>query len=798
MDDGRPPPSLIQSPSDAPTIEQRSVAGTSDICEDLGETARLFTRAQNKYHNTLVHQNSASDTANLDSASVAGKGSGQPFKLQLQNQLKKSIFRLDPNSLDGFLPTTELDSLVTEEIVLRILKESDFSVTDAQQHTHSICAPHEYESGSGRTKQTTRRKLFAILVLCNKVGEISNFIQHEILDKKLPFIAIPNKETGRYQLHFEEDSSESISCCRDWDDDTVELFNLRQWIFLSPFFHNPDDTDNSRERAVHYKLHDKTVLPFTLHEEPHDSGGFGAVSKIQIHKAQHDFRFEHSDPNPWLALKQLESLDQELFDQEVKALKFFCHKSHPHLIKLFVTFHWRAHYYLVFPWADGNLWGFAKQYQSGPSPTIKIPARVWAEWFATQVYGIASGLLVIHVMKIPTTTEPGIGRKNRDKVYGRHGDLKPENILWFHKCANEAENPTGIGILRISDFGLAEFHGRNSRSGLNANKIAISSTYRAPEYETVGQISQAYDIWTLGCLYLEMATWYLCGYKAAYNDFSDERLKSESVDAQVREDTFYQRVDGEGGAAVKQTVIDWVEKLRRLPECTEYMRDLLDYIMSYMLVLDTKDSKRAKCGQVVSQMRVMLRKCYEEEAYCSSQSQSSLGRMEMMTMPDAEGLGEADGGISGRQPALGTLHSDVPEVQTNGSGSALDRAILLASLKHPKHKKSIAQSIARVRTGARMVASPDTARQEECPENDPKMAGGVARIQPARRDSLEELVPDTDNQSAHIAVPVAQSKSVDKAGVSLQLDSAENRPESRPLRIRRSAKLKAWVKNVFR
>lgn len=91
----------------------------------------------------------------------------------------------------------------------------------------------------------------------------------------------------------------------------------------------------------------------------------------------------------------------------------------------------------------------------------------------------------------------------------RHGDLKPENILWF---ANGAANPA-IGVLKIADFGLASVHSKRSRSNISPLGIGCSPTYRAPEFDMPrGLLSRSYDIWALGCIYLEFITWYFTGW----------------------------------------------------------------------------------------------------------------------------------------------------------------------------------------------------------------------------------------------------------------------------------------------
>jgi serine/threonine protein kinase len=90
--------------------------------------------------------------------------------------------------------------------------------------------------------------------------------------------------------------------------------------------------------------------------------------------------------------------------------------------------------------------------------------------------------------------------------FGRHGDIKADNILLF----KPVQDPRGI--LVVSDMGLSSFNRDTSRSNIPNSKIPGTPGYRPPECDVKGgTISRAYDIWTLGCLFLEILTWLLGG-----------------------------------------------------------------------------------------------------------------------------------------------------------------------------------------------------------------------------------------------------------------------------------------------
>ena len=72
--------------------------------------------------------------------------------------------------------------------------------------------------------------------------------------------------------------------------------------------------------------------------------------------------------NPPYAVKRLRANDYDAFNAEVSNLKRFSAKDHLHLIKLLVTFSRHDQYYLLFPWADGNLLDFWKLYPKPSEP----------------------------------------------------------------------------------------------------------------------------------------------------------------------------------------------------------------------------------------------------------------------------------------------------------------------------------------------------------------------------------------------------------------------------------------------
>ena len=218
-------------------------------------------------------------------------------------------------------------------------------------------------------------------------------------------------------------------------------------------------------------------------------------------------------------------------------------------------------------------------------------------WSLNQMAGLVNGLLDIHECMIRTTTSTtqdkkgsgsSIKLKRGEEKYGRHGDIKPENILWFPPSST-SDDPNGI--LKIADFGLGRFHGRDTRSNVDWSKIKSSPTYEPPELKLHKSVSRAYDMWSLACILLEFATWMLEGPKG-YENFSNYRGCPDSNPEfpELSNDEFFTMVDrSHTKAVVRESVVEWVVQLHRHESCSAFIHDLLNLIMGHLLVINPAD-----------------------------------------------------------------------------------------------------------------------------------------------------------------------------------------------------------------
>lgn len=261
--------------------------------------------------------------------------------------------------------------------------------------------------------------------------------------------------------------------------------------------------------------------------------------------------------------------------------------SHPHLVRLLASYKYRGSYHLVFPYATENLRGY---WYRRREPWLQAHTTRWS---FEQMRGITAGLDVIHnIFHTPrplgSSLEEGYSKplfvKTQEVKFGRHGDIKPENILWM----NEFECTSKDGILQIADMGLGQFHRLESRSQVNPSTVAGSPTYMPPEVILQQPISRAFDIWSLGCVFLEFCTWLIEGVKGL-ETFCDGRLALDSTGL-LLSDSFFEihlsEASGKREAAVKEGVLYWIQHLCSHHRCSPGIHDLLVLIRYRLLVID--------------------------------------------------------------------------------------------------------------------------------------------------------------------------------------------------------------------
>ena len=167
-----------------------------------------------------------------------------------------------------------------------------------------------------------------------------------------------------------------------------------------------------------------------------------------------------------IALKKirLEDDNEGVPSTAIREISLLKSLNHPNVVRLRDVVHDETKLYLIFEYLDQDLKKYMNTVGTGlPPHTVK-----------SFMYQMLSALVFCHTHRV------------------LHRDLKPQNILIDKQ-----------GSLRLADFGLARAFGLPIKTYTHE---VVTLWYRAPEILLGGrQYSTPVDIWSVGCIFAEMA-----------------------------------------------------------------------------------------------------------------------------------------------------------------------------------------------------------------------------------------------------------------------------------------------------
>ncbi|KAL8689015.1 MAG: hypothetical protein Q9218_005213 [Villophora microphyllina] len=352
----------------------------------------------------------------------------------------------------SFVPEGSLDEIITTTTIKAALRGSQ-----AQLHRESENIESIKQGG---------RKTFAILVCIHKADRIVNFIENEQLqkagiDSKLPYNS--TAELGKILPQI----------------DAVDFFE-KQWEFTAPVF---------RRRAGHRCLYERTIFPF-LESNIHGEGSFGNVYREKLHDSHITAGVMARKSLDLIVirkeLKVAHPTTSKDFERECRVLSFLNCLDHPNIVELLSSYTHRGIHNLIFPVAEYDL---GKLLASPRSSSFASHSD-----YLYAFCGLSSALEKLH----------SFSSKVLDiSLIGCHHDLRPQNIL------------VQDGQFLLADFGLTTL--KEVTEGSKTVWKAGDSRYLAPECEDVdngfqpGQIGRKSDIWSIGCVLLELLTYIMRG-----------------------------------------------------------------------------------------------------------------------------------------------------------------------------------------------------------------------------------------------------------------------------------------------
>jgi serine/threonine protein kinase len=503
-------------------------------------------------------------------------------KPTLFRRLRKAQAECPNEGQQRFLPIDSLNAMITEEAIKQAMP--------SKQRLLSRTLPSKIALDA--------RKTFAILVEIGEVPKMKELFNEGLTDAHLPLV--PTNQNSN-ELQSERTGKRFPSFAHWTTEQRVTDFVDKQWNFLAPVL----DTS-----GAHVELSSKCPLPFLEMDEIGHTGT-STVYKSTLHHAHFvlsPLSSPHalpsvspptpSSPYPHFTIAAKEHRTLDLFTQEKKNLDTALTLSHPHHKVPFGTLRKGALHYILFPWASGgNLRDFWRTHNH-----LARDADL-ALWTLRQSRGVADALAELH------------------RVNCRHGDLKPENILHFTTTTTTSPDRVN-GTLLIADVGISRTHTHaTSVRQVGTTTRATTPAYEAPEARAHdaphAPRARRYDVWSLGCIFLEFAVWLLCG-EEALGEFEA-----------AREDTglFYVVVDGGSGdgevkAETKQAektmkihpvVISTLADLRRDPRCAgdTAFGSFIDVMERDLLRIDVE--QRVSAAELAEKLKQILQRAEGEE-----------------------------------------------------------------------------------------------------------------------------------------------------------------------------------------
>jgi serine/threonine protein kinase len=259
-----------------------------------------------------------------------------------------------------------------------------------------------------------------------------------------------------------------------------------------------------------------------------------------------------------------------LAQAEVGSLEMIRNLDHPNLIRAFAYYIKGKKHCLIFPWAEhGNLREFWKK----SPPELD---RGYLKWVFNQFRGLAGAIAMLH-------------HSQKDQAT-RHGDLKPENILCFAGTGSNSNHDEFT--LVITDVGLSKCHDKLTEHRKSATKTRSGTImYEPPETDLQPKQprSRRYDVWSLGCIYLEFVVWLLYGASELDRFRSDLTSSGSHTRFYVLEEDSgtHKKTSRLNGAVTKW--VDWIKEDPRCPRNTA-IRSLVDLVVTRLLIADVSIS----------------------------------------------------------------------------------------------------------------------------------------------------------------------------------------------------------------
>jgi serine/threonine protein kinase len=277
------------------------------------------------------------------------------------------------------------------------------------------------------------------------------------------------------------------------------------------------------------------------------------------------------------------------FEREIEMMKILADYTEEHIVMPYTFWSRDEKRFILYPLATTSLRDFLKTRR----PPDLEPKNVL--WFLGQLNGLATAIAHVHNLKVPPTkTQP---KPEEDRMWGSHRDIKPENILVFE---------TSLPVFKIADFGAGEFRAPpvDGLVSHGTDEYVGTTTYMAPDWKRYKRLSRPADMWSLGCVYLELLLWYFEFFTADEVDhFSTRRQEFTGANPDFSTDEYWYKKRSRSKPSeylLKPVVHKVLQDLKRI--CHK-MRAFEHLIQCVELLLKIEPKARRKAPELVLSLK---------------------------------------------------------------------------------------------------------------------------------------------------------------------------------------------------
>ena len=280
-------------------------------------------------------------------------------------------------------------------------------------------------------------------------------------------------------------------------------------------------------------------------------------------------------------------MGRKSFDAEMHVLEYIRLTQHPYLVQYVAAWFQDDVGYILFPCASTTL---ADEFQRSTTPINACSAIELLENLAH----ITSALEKLHDATLlptkPMKDQHSPFPSKQQYVTFLHLDLKAENILIFQKSSERTTE------WKIGDFGSADTYcfvaGDEADAQSQAAKYESESmggdySRAPPDSQSYGYVTKAYDVWSLGCLFLEILLWKTSGSAWSREDFAFDRLQSPDVSPSGNYDDSFWYKDG-STASLKPVVSQSLHTLPQRVDKIAWLTNVVD-VTNNMLSIDPEE-----------------------------------------------------------------------------------------------------------------------------------------------------------------------------------------------------------------